>query len=499
MRSPDVWAGFTSVDASRVVIRFPAVEVVEFCQSARPVDCRFPMRTSVEPLEKNRFRLTVEVDDEEVARAEQETLVRLSREARIPGFRPGRVPRRLLEARLGPKALREEALRDVLPRLYGEAVKKSELDVIATPKIDVTSGDESGPVAFDAVVEVRPEVSIPGYEGLVVTIPSPLVTEADIDAQVDRLREQFASLTEVGRPARAGDLVTLDVHGSRDGQPAEGLVADDLVYQVGSGGIAKGVDEYLVGAKIGDIFEMEADDAPGGQAHLHLLVKQVREKVLPVADDEFASDASEFDSLVELRADLAARLSVAKRREVNALLRARAVDALAELVLDEIPKALVSRETQLLLDDFTERLAARQIPLSSYLEMAGVEQDAFFAEFEAQATREVRADLALRALVAAEHIEIDESEIDEEIVRLADRSQQTPAQLRSTIDRSGGLAGLRSQLRRVKALGWLIEHVAIVDDEGNPMDRAALQTDDVVDRADEESVEGQSPVEEAGL
>ncbi len=457
------------------------------------------MRTSVEPLEKNRFKLTIEVDDEEVARAEKETLGRLSRDARIPGFRPGRVPRRLLEVRLGPKLLREEVLRDVVPRLYGEAVKESELDVIDAPKIDITSGDESGPVAFDAVVEVRPEVSIPGYEGLVVTVPSPLVTEADIDAQIDRLREQFASLAEVGRPARDGDLVTLDVQGSRDGQPAEGLVADDLVYQVGSGGIARGVDAHLVGAKAGDIFEMDAETAPGGQAHLRLLVKQVREKVLPVADDEFASDASEFESLAELRADLAARLSVAKRREVRALLHARAVDALAELVTDEIPKALVNREAELLLNDFTERLAAQKILLSTYLQATGTEQEAFFAEFEAQATRQVRADLALRALVAAEHIEIDEAELDEEVVRLAGLAHQTPAELRSTIDRGGGFAGLRSQLRRGKALGWLVEHVAVVDDGGNPMDRAALQTDEVNSEAARDgSARERSPEEEAG-
>jgi trigger factor len=455
------------------------------------------MRTSVEPLEKNRFKLTVEVDDEEVARAEKETLGRLSREARIPGFRPGRVPRRLLEARLGPKAIREEALRDVLPRLYGEAVKEFALDVIAAPKIDVTSGNETGSVAFDAVVEVRPEVSIPGYEGLVVTVPSPLVDEVDVDRQVDRLREQFASLTEVGRPARAGDLVTLDVHGSRDGQPAAGLVADDLVYQVGTGGIVPGVDERLVGAKVGDIFELEAADAPGGPASLRLLVKQVREKVLPAPDDEFASDASEFDSLAELRVDLAARLVVAKRRAAAAALRARAVDALAELVADEIPPALVAQEAQYLLNDFTDRLAARQMLLSSYLEVAGIAPEALFAEFEAQAKKQVRADLALRALVAAEHIEVDESELDEEIVQLAAQAQQTPAQLRSTIDRSGGLAGLRSQLRRAKALDWLVEHVAVVDDSGNPMDRAALAVDEVdFGTAEDGSVAEPSPTEE---
>ena len=305
-------------------------------------------------------------------------------------------------------------------------MKETALDVIAAPKIDITSGDESGPVAFDAVVEVRPEVSIPGYDGLVVTVPNPAVTEADIDMQVDRLREQFASLTEVGRPAADGDLVTLDVHGTRDGKPAEGLVADDLVYQVGTGGIAKGVDDRLAGAKVGDIFEMDAEDAPGGPAHLRLLVKQVREKVLPAPDDEFASDASEFETLAELRADLATRLSVAKRSQANALLRNRALDALSELVTDEMPAALVARETEVILEDFVSRLAARKVSFSDYLEATGANEEAVLGEFAEQAAREVRADLALRALVAAEAIEVDESELDEEIVHLAGQVGQTP-------------------------------------------------------------------------
>lgn len=377
-------------------------------------------------------------------------------------------------------------------------MKETALDVIAAPKIDITSGDESGPVAFDAVVEVRPEVSIPGYDGLVVTVPNPAVTEADIDMQVDRLREQFASLTEVGRPAADGDLVTLDVHGTRDGKPAEGLVADDLVYQVGTGGIAKGVDDRLAGAKVGDIFEMDAEDAPGGPAHLRLLVKQVREKVLPAPDDEFASDASEFETLAELRADLATRLSVAKRSQANALLRNRALDALSELVTDEMPAALVARETEVILEDFVSRLAARKVSFSDYLEATGANEEAVLGEFAEQAAREVRADLALRALVAAEAIEVDESELDEEIVHLAGQVGQTPAQVRSTIDRNGGLAGLRSQLRRAKALSWLIEHVAIVDDEGHPLERAVF----AVDRADADVVQdgpdqAPPPVEEA--
>jgi trigger factor len=436
------------------------------------------MRTSIEPMEGNLVKLRVEVDDDEVAKAEDRTLSRLTREARIPGFRPGKVPRRLIEARLGQKAIREQALADVLPQLYGEALAESELDVIANPKIDITSGKEAGSVSFDAIVEVRPEVTVPGYAGLVVTVPNPTVTEVELDAQIDRLREQFATLNEVSRPARSGDVLTLDVHGARNGTPAEGLSADDFVYELGTEGIAPGVDEKLDRAKVGDIFEIDAADAPGGAAQLRILVKQVREKVLPKADDAFASDASEFETVTELRADLERRLGDLKRRQAVVLLRNRALDALGELVTEQIPTVLVAEEGQRLLDDFVRRLAERQVTFQSYLQATGLDEQTVFADFQREAEKVVRADLALRALSLAEGIEIDESDVDEEIVHLAGHAQVTPAQMRARLEQGGGIAGLRSQLKSAKALRWLVDHVNVVDEEGKPVDRSLLVLED---------------------
>ncbi|HUZ19553.1 MAG TPA: trigger factor [Acidimicrobiales bacterium] len=446
------------------------------------------MRTSVEPLEGNKVKLTVEVDEEDVRRAEDETLRRLVREVRVPGFRPGKVPRRLLEARLGPKAIRDEVLRDALPRYYTEAVEEAELDVITNPEIDVTSGEEAGPVSFDAVVEVRPEVSVAGYEGLVVTVPGPEATDEDIAAQVDRLRDQFATLNEVDRPIRDGDIVTLDMHGTRDGEPAEGLTADDLVYQAGSGGIVQGIDERLFGAKVGEIFELVADDAPGGAAHLKVLVKQVREKILPEPDDDFASDASEFDTFEELRSDLAGRISEVKRLQASSALRERAVEALVGLVADEVPASLVATEAERLLHDFAHRLARQQVGLDDYLRATGQEPDAFMQDIQAEATNQVKADLALRALAKAEEIEVDESDLDDELVRLAEQGRTTPAQLRAALERDGRVAGLRSQLKNSKALAWLIEHVDVVDEEGNAMDRSVLLAGDDAEADNTESV-----------
>src|ERR1700733_5893842 len=270
------------------------------------------MRSSAEVLEGNKVKLSVEVDEEELKSAVDETVRRLQREVNVPGFRPGKVPRRLLEARLGGKAIREEVIRHALPDYYAQAVEEAELDTIAAPEIDITAGEDDGPLAFDAVVEVRPRVSIAGYEGLVVTVPSPEATDEEVDAQIDRMREQFAELRDVGRPARDGDMVTVDVQATRNGEPVEELATSDFVYEVGTGMLADGADEVLRGAKAGDILQVDANESPGGAA-LKILVKQVREKLLPDADDEWASDASEFDTLAELRDHLRARTTAFKR------------------------------------------------------------------------------------------------------------------------------------------------------------------------------------------
>jgi trigger factor len=436
------------------------------------------MRTSVEPLEGNKVKLTVEVDEDELRGAVDETMRRLVREVRLPGFRPGKVPRRLIESRLGPKAIREEVLRDALPRYYSEAVEETALDVIASPEIDVTAGSDAGNIVFDAVVEVRPEVSVAGYEGLVVTVPSLVPTPDEIDAQVDRLREQFATLTEVEREAREGDLVTLDVHGSRAGKPAEGLTADDLVYEVGSGGLVEGADAALLGKRVGDVVELRADDAPGGPADLRILVKQVREKLLPDADDAFAADASEFETMAQLREDIERRLFAFKRAQARSALREGAIEALVGLVAEEPPASLVQAETQELLHGFSHRLEAQRVGFEEYLDVTGQEAETFLTQVQAQAAKQVKADLALRALAVAEGIEVDESDIDEEIVRLAQQANLAPARLREQLERDGRIAGLRSQLRNSKALEWLVEHVGTVDEEGNPLDRSLLLGED---------------------
>jgi trigger factor len=282
--------------------------------------------------------------------------------------------------------------------------------------------------------------------------------------------------------------VTLDVHGTRDGKAAEGLTADDLVYQVGTGGIVAGIDERLFGAKVGEIFEMDAPDAPGGPANLRVLIKQVREKILPELSDAFASDASEFDTLEELKVDLATRISSVKRIQASFALRERAIEALVGLVVEDPPPTLVAEESEHLLEDLVHRLTHQKIKFEEYVSATGKTLETLRAEIEAQAVMNVKADLALRALAQAESIEVDESDLDEEIARLANQAGKAPGVIRTMLDQNGRMAGLRSQLKNAKAMSWLTAHVEIVDEEGNPVDREEFKLDAIGELSEAEDV-----------
>jgi trigger factor len=418
------------------------------------------MRTVVEPLEGNKVKLSVEVDEDEFEKAVDAAYRRIAQEVRIPGFRPGRAPRRLLEARVGKEAARQEALRDALPGYYAQALDEAEVDAIAAPEIDLTSGQEEGPVAFDAVVEVRPNVSIAGYQGLQVTVPTPVVGDEDVQAQLERLRRRDGTLTPVERVVEAGDYVTLDIKDQ----------SDDYLYEVGSGTALPGLDDQLRGAKVGDILAV---------GEHQVLLKEVKELTLPEADDEWASEASEFETLAELQDDIRKRLSLVKRVQAQLALRDEVLKALVDLVGDDPPQALVDEELERRLHDLAHRLEAQGATIQQYLEATGTGEQELVEGLRAEAVHAVKADLGLRALAAAEDIEVSEDEVDVEIGRLAERMGEKPAQLRRRLERADRLPTVRSDLRKAKALEWLVEHVEVVDEEGNPVDRAELQPPDL--------------------
>jgi len=443
----------------------------------------------VEPLESNKVKLSVEVDEGEFEKDIDAAFRRIAKEGRLPGFRPGKAPRRILEAKLGKDVGREEALREALPHYYYQAVKDHDVDVIAAPEIDITAGKDEGPVVFDAVVEVRPSVLVPGYASLRVEIPKPEATDEEIDGQVERLRQQYGELNAVDRPAIDGDHVTITINGSRDGEVIAGLQADDYLYEVGSGSIADELDENLRGAKVGDIlsFDAQPQDPDEAPVQFRVIVKDIKEKVLPEVTDEWANDVSEFETVDELKADIAERITRVRTIQAQMAMREKSVSALVDLVDEDVPEALVSSEMQQRLQDFALRLQAQGISPEQYFESTGQDQDAFVEELRELAVQGVKADLALRAVAEAEGIETEDDDLDAEIENLATRVNEKPAKVRQQLERADQLSAVRSDIRKRKALDWLVEHVELVDEQGTPIDREALELPDAqTDENDEE-------------
>jgi trigger factor len=447
------------------------------------------VKTSVEPVEGNKVKVSVEVDEREFDKAVDRAFRKLANEVRIPGFRPGKAPRRVLEARFGSEVGRSQALQDAVPDFYLEAVREHDVDVIAAPELQITEGEEEGPVAFEAVVEVRPVVTVPGYGGLRVTIPRPEASEEEIDAQLDRLRTQFAELADVERPAEDGDVVTIDIAGSQDGQPIAQLTAEDYVYEVGSGAIFAEVDEHLRGATAGSTVEFQVelpappaaedddeDDEPEARPPLDFTieVKEVKERILPELDDEFADDASEYATLDELRASLSERLSRVKRIQATMDLREKTGEALADLVEDDIPEALIDSEVSQRLNDLANRLQAQGMTLDDWVAQSGRSADEVVAELRETAAQAVRVDLGLRAVAEAEAIECTDEDLEAEFAQVAERLNLRAREVRKQFERAQQVPAVRSDVRKRKAFDWLLERVEIVDEDGHTIDRDAL-------------------------
>jgi trigger factor len=434
------------------------------------------METTVEALEGNKVRLRVAVPASEFETAIDAAFRKLAREVRIPGFRPGKAPRRLLEAHLGTGIAREQALRDSVPDYYLKAVEAEELDTIAPPEFEITAGQEEGDVEFDAVVEVRPQAEIEGYDSLQIMIEDPSVLDPEVDVQIDALRERFADLEESTAPLGKGDYAQLNIKGYIHDEEVPGLTVSDFLYEVGSNLVVPKLDEELAGKRPGDVLKF-VDELParwgeraGQEVAFQVLVKETKRKVLPEANDEWVQEASEFDTLEDLRADIRRRMENVRLIQANLAVRDKVLQAVGAKVAVEIPEPLVQEEIERRLHSILHRLEEQGASVDQYLEATGLTQDQLIADVRLEATKAVKADLALRAVVAAEQISADDDEVEAEIARVAERSGRKPAQLRKEIERGQGLQAVRSELSRGKALQFLVDHATVVDEEGKPLD-----------------------------
>lgn len=436
------------------------------------------MKSTVEPLDDNKVKLSVEVDEQEFDAQVEKAFKKIARDVRLPGFRKGKVPRKVLEARFGTGVARGQALEDSIPDYFLSAISESEVDMISPPEYEITAGEEEGPLAFDAVVEVRPKHSIDGYHALQVEIPSPEPSPDEIDARVQAFLGQFAELGDVDRPAIDGDTVTVDITTTHDGEEIEGLTANDYSYRLGSGGVVPELDENLGGAKVGDILEFHADHPDpdeSGSLHFRILVKQVQEQVLPELTDELVADASEFESVDDFLADIEERLRTSKAAHLDSLWREKAADALSDLIEEDPPTALVDSEVRQRVDDMARRLAASGITFENYLQMMGQSVEDMLDAMREPAARGAKVDIALRALAESEGLVATDDDIDRQFDELAEGTGVDVDELRKQISTPNQLMLFRADISKQKAAEWLFEHVQVVDVDGNVVDKSALE------------------------
>ena len=437
------------------------------------------MRATVTTVDNNKVKLAVEIDESEMAQAIDESAKKLGQQVTIKGFRKGKVPKNVLIAHLGGAgALRAEAIRDALPNFYAHAVADTLIDPIAQPDINITGGEDEGILVFDAEVEVRPEVEIDGYRTLRVTIPSPLVTDDEVNVQIDRFRETDAVLVDVDRPIVTGDLVTMDAHVEQIATEVEPLDMSDYMYTVGSGVITEGVDELIVGMRAGEELKLNGNVSEGVVATYQLTLKKVQERELPELTDDWVQENTEWTSEAEMREAIADQMR--RRRVVEAQMSQRdaALMGLSDLLTDvEVPPALVDDETNERLHDLGHRLEQQKLTLETFMQVTNQTPEQLLETLRADAARAVRVDLALRALVRQENLEPTVEEIDSELETTAESMNVAAEVLRINLRDTGRVITFRSEVAKMKASRWLMANVIYVDPQGVDIDPALLAKD----------------------
>lgn len=427
------------------------------------------MQTTVEETDKHKVRLTIEVPPDEFGKDLDRAYRKVARQVKIPGFRKGKVPRQVIDAQIGRDAVLGEFLEESVPTYYRDAMREHDLAPIAQPDIDLQQVEEGKPLVFTATVEVRPRLRFEDadYKGIELDRPTTEVTDQDVDAMVDSLRERFAELEPVARPAHANDYVVMDIRASVHGQDVADATRQDYLYEVGSGEFGPKLDAELEGKRAGEILKVNdvlperfGDDA-GREVSLQVLVKDVRAKKLPAADDEFAKTASEFDTLGELRAELAEQIAQSKDRAADGIIRDAALGALIERTRVDLPESLVDEETGHRVSHARERAERAGTTLDQLLASQGFDELRFRADARQHAERAIIADLVLEAVARAEDIQVTPEELAREITGLAAALGREPKDVAKTLESSGQIASLAGDIIRSKALDILVEHANI--------------------------------------
>ena len=423
------------------------------------------VKTNVTELPESRVRVEAEVPAEEVERRVQQAARKLGGQLRVPGFRKGKVPPPVVIRRLGREAVFDEALRSALGEWYVSAIDEAGIAPVGEPDINVSDDipGQGQPLAFSIEIGVRPEAKLGEYKGLEVGRREPTVADEAIDAEVERLRDRLATLDTVERPAERGDHVVVDYLGKVDGEPFPGGEGRDQLIELGSGRLIDGFEDQLAGASAGEERTVNVtfpDDYPGDlggqQATFDVNVKEVKAKRLPELDDDFASEASEFDTLAELREDIAGRLRHADEHAIEREFEEAVLEAATNEAQVELPEPLIHARAHELLEQTFSALARQGIGKDTYLKIAGKDEETLAHDAEPDAAAALRREAVLAAIVAAEKIEPTDEDLVEALRPAAERDGSDPAELVEQLRKGGRLEPLREDVASRQALKLLV-------------------------------------------
>jgi trigger factor len=445
---------------------------------------RRPVKSAVETLSPTRAKLTVEVPFEELKPSLDAAYKQIAQQINVPGFRRGKVPPMVIDRQVGRGAVLDQAINDVVPQKYMEALQANDLQPLAQPEIEVTKFEDNEALEFTAEVDIRPEIELPDYDGIEAEVEDVEVSDSDVEEQVEALRERFATLVDVERPAADGDFVVMDLKAAKDGEPVEGAEVTGMSYRVGRGGMLDGLDEALVGMSAGEEKTFQSQlvggDLVGEGVDVAVTVSQVQEQELPELDDDFAQTASEFDTVGELTDDVRERLGRGKRLEQAAAARDAVLEQLLERVEIPLPEVMVTDELNARRQNIEQQLAYAGIPMEKYLEDEGQTLEEFEADLERRVRDAVAAQFILDEIARREEFGIDQQELSEHMVRRAQQSGQDPQEFANHMFEHNHIPELVQEILRGKALARLVESAVVKDASGNVVELKNLRPDGTI-------------------
>ena len=432
------------------------------------------MKTNVEKLSDTRVKLNVSVPFDELGQEIDQAYKAISQQVNIPGFRRGKAPRQLIDARFGRGPILEQVVNDMLPTRYEQALAENDLNPLGQPEIEVTKIEDNDVVEFTAEIDVRPEIEVPDFSKIEVTVPELKVDDEAVDAELDSLRERFGELKDTKRKMKTDDFAVIDLEASIDGEKLDDASAEGLTYRVGADDLMKGLDTALRGMKTGEDNEFETEiqygENKGKKATVKVHVQQTKERKLPDLDDEFVQMASEFDTVDELRESTREQVEENAKAKQAADIRDEVLKAALAQVEFALPESIVDEQVHNQLHQLLGQMAHDENALAQLLEAQGTTREEFDKESREQAEESVRTQLFLDAVAEEEQPEVSQQELTDHILFTAQSYGMDPNQFVAQLQQSGQIANLFSDVRRGKALAAAISRTSVKDEAGNKVD-----------------------------